>query len=160
MSEDIIIEEVNSFDVKEDYKLKILLIGDSGVGKTNLIERFISNTFTSNTKSTVGVEFVSKSYKINNQVFKIEFWDTAAQERYRSITPVYYKGAKRAILVFDITQRTSFENIDKWMVEIKENSSKDMKLMIVGNKKDLKDERQVKTEEALDKSKDLEEHIK
>ena len=156
MSDDIKIEEVNSNEVKEDYKLKVVIVGDSGVGKTNLIKRFVSNTFTPNSKATVGVEFISKSYRINNQVFKIEMWDTAGQERYKSITAAYYKGAKGALIVYDTTQKTSFENIDKWMAEIKDKSSKDMKLMIVGNKTDLKDERQVKTEEALAKAKELE----
>jgi Ras-related protein Rab-11A len=156
MSDDIKIEEVNSNEVKEDYKLKVVIVGDSGVGKTNLIKRFVSNTFTPNSKATVGVEFIRKSYRINNQVFKIEMWDTAGQERYKSITAAYYKGAKGALIVYDTTQKTSFENIDKWMAEIKDKSSKDMKLMIVGNKTDLKDERQVKTEEALVKAKDLE----
>ena len=154
--EDITIEEVNSSDVKEDYKLKVVVVGDSGVGKTNLIKRFITNTFSENSKATVGVEFISKSYRINKQVFKIEIWDTAGQERYKSITAAYYKGAKGALIVYDTTQKSSYENIDKWMVEIKDKASKDMKLMIVGNKTDLKDARQVETNEALQKAKDLE----
>ncbi len=156
MSEQIKIEEVTSNDVKEDYKLKVVVVGDSGVGKTNLIKRFVSNAFSQNSKATVGVEFLSKSYKINDKVFKIEMWDTAGQERYKSITAAYYKGAKGALIVYDTTQKTSFENIDKWMVEIKDKASKDMKLMIVGNKTDLKDERQVTIEEASEKAKELE----
>ena len=154
-SDDINIEEVASSDVKEDYKLKVVVVGDSGVGKTNLIKRFVTNTFSANSKATVGVEFISKSYRINDQVFKIEIWDTAGQERYKSITAAYYKGAKGALIVYDTTQKTSFENIDKWMSEIKEKSSKDMKLMIIGNKIDLKDERQVETDEALAKAQTL-----
>ena len=152
--EDIVIEEINSKDVKEDYKLKLVVVGDSGVGKTNLIKRFANNTFNSNSKATVGVEFLSKSFKINNTVFKIEIWDTAGQERYKSITAAYYKGAKGALVVYDITSKISFENIDKWMLEIKEKSSKDLKLMIIGNKCDLKDGRQVSNEEAMRKAKD------
>ena len=155
-SDDIKIEEVASSDVKEDYKLKVVVVGDSGVGKTHLIKRFVTNTFSANSKATVGVEFISKSYRINDQVFKIEIWDTAGQERYKSITAAYYKGAKGALIVYDTTQKTSFENIDKWMSEIKEKSSKDMKLMIIGNKIDLKDERQVETDEALAKAQILE----
>ena len=155
-SDDINIEEVASSDVKEDYKLKVVVVGDSGVGKTNLIKRFVTNTFSANSKATVGVEFISKSYRINDQVFKIEIWDTAGQERYKSNTAAYYKGAKGALIVYDTTQKTSFENIDKWMSEIKEKSSKDMKLMIIGNKIDLKDERQVETDEALAKAQTLE----
>ena len=152
--EDIVIEDVESRDVKEDYKLKLVVVGDSGVGKTNLIKRFANNTFNSNSKATVGVEFLSKSFKINNTVFKIEIWDTAGQERYKSITAAYYKGAKGALVVYDITSKISFENIDKWMLEIKEKSSKDLKLMIIGNKCDLKDGRQVSNEEAMRKAKD------
>ena len=152
--EDIVIEEINSKDVKEDYKLKLVVVGDSGVGKTNLIKRFANNTFNSNSKATVGVEFLSKSFKINNTVFKIEIWDTAGQERYKSITAAYYKGAKGALVVYDITSKISFENIDKWMLEIKEKSSKDLKLMIIGNKCDLKDGRQVSNEEAMKKAAD------
>ena len=153
--EDIVIEEINSKDVKEDYKLKLVVVGDSGVGKTNLIKRFANNTFNSNSKATVGVEFLSKSFKINNTVFKIEIWDTAGQERYKSITAAYYKGAKGALVVYDITSKISFENIDKWMLEIKEKSSKDLKLMIIGNKSNLKDGRQVSNEEAMRKAKDI-----
>jgi len=152
--EDIVIEELDSKEEKEDYKLKLVVVGDSGVGKTNLIKRFANNTFNSNSKATVGVEFLSKSFKINNRIFKIEIWDTAGQERYKSITAAYYKGAKGALVVYDITSKISFENIDKWMMEIKEKSSKDLKLMIIGNKSDLKDARQVSNEEALRKAQD------
>jgi Ras-related protein Rab-11A len=153
--DNIKIEEAPS-NAKEDYKLKVVVVGDSGVGKTNLIKRFINNTFTANSKATVGVEFISKSFSINDQIFKIEIWDTAGQERYKSITAAYYKGAKGALIVYDTTQKTSFENIDKWLSEIKEKSSKDMKLMIVGNKTDLKEERKVETNVALEKAKTLE----
>ena len=154
--EDITIEDVNSGEVKEDYKLKVVVVGDSGVGKTNLIKRFVSNTYNPNTKATVGVEFLSKSYKINNQVFKIEIWDTAGQERYKSITAAYYKGAKGALIVYDITQKESFENINKWMSEVRDKSAKDLKIMIVGNKTDLENERQVSTDDALERAKELE----
>ena len=153
--EAINIEEVSNQDIKEDYKLKIVVIGDSGVGKTNLIRRFILNTFSENTKATVGVEFISKSYKINNHIFKIELWDTAGQERYKSITAVYYKGAKGALLVYDTTSKISFNSIDKWMEEIRDKTTSDIKLMIIGNKIDLKDYREVTTEEAIEKAKTL-----
>ena len=156
--EEIKIEEVKS-DEKEDYKLKVVIVGDSGVGKTNLVKRFISNTFISNSKATVGVEFLSKSYRINNQVFKIEIWDTAGQERYKSITAAYYKGAKGALIVYDITQKTSYENVDRWISEIKEKASQDMKLMIIGNKCDLVDKREVQTDDAFEKAKDLQSPI-
>ena len=155
-SNDIKIEEITDGNVKDDFKLKIVVVGDSGVGKTNLIRRFIQDDFQSNSKATVGVEFFSKSFKMNDNVFKIEIWDTAGQERYKSITAAYYKGAKGGLVVYDVTSKTSFDNVDNWVSEIKEKASTDMKTMMIGNKIDLKDERQVSTEEALEKAKLLE----
>ena len=154
-NEDITIEEVVSPEAKEDFKLKIVVVGDSGVGKTNLIKRFISNEFSENFKATIGVEFMSKAYRINKHLFKVEIWDTAGQERYKSITAVYYKGAKGALIVYDTTDKSTFDDIDKWMLEIKDKTSKDIKLMIIGNKIDLKDEREVKNEEAMKKAESL-----
>ena len=154
-NEEIIIEELDSQEFKGDYKLKIVVIGDSRVGKTNLIKRFITNTFNQNSKSTLGVEFMSKLYKIKNHIFKIEIWDTAGQERYKSITSVYYKGAKGALVVYDITSKISFNNLDKWMTEIKDITSKDIRLMIIGNKIDLKQFREVTIEEAVVKAKEF-----
>ena len=153
---EIKIEEITEGNVKDDFKLKIVVVGDSGVGKTNLIRRFIQDDFQSNSKATVGVEFFSKSFKINDNVFKIEIWDTAGQERYKSITAAYYKGAKGGLVVYDVTSKTSFDNVDNWVSEIKEKASTDMKTMMIGNKIDLKDERAVSTEEALEKAKLLE----
>ena len=154
-SEEINIEEVESQEIKEDFKLKIVIIGDSGVGKTNLLKRFVSNIFTENTKATVGVEFMTKSYKINKHIFKIELWDTAGQERYKSITAVYYKGAKGALIVYDTTSKPSFDDIDKWLNEIRDKCSNDIKLMIIGNKIDLKEFREVPNELAMNKAKEL-----
>ena len=151
--ESITIEEVTSQELKEDYKLKIVVVGDSGVGKTNLIHRFISNSFIENSKATVGVEFTSKSYKINEHIFKIEIWDTAGQERYKSITAVYYKGAKGALLVYDTTSKETFDNIDKWMEEIKDKTTNDIKIMIIGNKIDLKGYKEVPNEDGINKAK-------
>ena len=152
--DEIKIEEVTSDELREDYKLKVVIVGDSGVGKSNLIKRFTTNEFNENSKATVGVEFLSKSYKINDKIFKIEMWDTAGQERYKSITAAYYKGAKGALLVYDTTSAQSFENIDKWLSEIKEKTNKDIKLIIVGNKIDLIDKKVVSTEHALAKAKE------
>ena len=153
--EEINIEEVTSGDAREDYKLKVVIVGDSGVGKSNLIKRFTTNEFNVNSKATVGVEFLSKSYKINDKIFKIEMWDTAGQERYKSITAAYYKGAKGALIVYDTTSEKTFENVDKWLSEIKEQTNKDIKLIIVGNKIDLKDKKVISTEQAKTKAKEL-----
>ena len=139
-----------------DLIFKLVLIGDSGVGKTNILSRYIKNEFSYSSKSTVGVEFGSKIIKTNDKLIKIQIWDTAGQERYKSITSAYYKGAKGALVVYDTTQKSSFENVDKWMTEIKERGSPDIKIMLVGNKIDLVDEREVKREEGLSKAKNYE----
>ena len=159
IEEDITIEEITSpitENIKEDLKLKLVLLGDSGVGKTNLISRYISNSFDENTRATIGVEFFCKNFRINKKrTIKVEIWDTAGQERYKAITSVYYKGAKGAFIVYDITSRKTFENIDKWIGEIKERTTDDVKLIIIGNKTDLNNEREVKSEEALIKYQDM-----
>ena len=159
IDDDITIEEITSpitENIKEELKLKLVLLGDSGVGKTNLISRYISNSFDENTRATIGVEFFCKNFRINKKrTIKVEIWDTAGQERYKAITSVYYKGAKGAFIVYDITSRKTFENIDKWIGEIKERTTDDVKLIIIGNKTDLNNEREVKSEEALIKYQDM-----
>ena len=152
----ITIEVAPNSNVKEEYKFKVVVVGDSGVGKTNLIKRFINDTFNKDSKATVGVEFLSKTYLINQEVFKIEIWDTAGQERYKSITAAYYKGAKGAMIVYDVTNQTSFDNVDNWANEIKEKAARNINLMIVGNKTDLTDKIVVTSEVATEKAKALE----
>ena len=158
ISDEITIEEISSpsyENLKEDLKFKLILLGDSGVGKTNLISRYISNSFDENTRATIGVEFFCKNYRINHKkLIKVEIWDTAGQERYKAITSVYYKGAKGAFIVYDITSRKSFENIDKWIGEINEKTSNEVKIIIIGNKTDLNNEREITREEALVKFED------
>ena len=97
-----------------DMILKIVLIGDSSVGKTNLMNKYIKNEFREDTKATVGVEFGSKVYVIENHKIKAQIWDTAGQERYRSIANTYYKGAKGAFIVYDITRKETFDSVDRW----------------------------------------------
>ena len=152
----ITIEVAPNSNVKEEYKFKVVVVGDSGVGKTNLIKRFINDTFNKDSKATVGVEFLSKTYLINQEVFKIEIGDTAGQERYKSITAAYYKGAKGAMIVYDVTNQTSFDNVDNWANEIKEKAARNINLMIVGNKTDLTDKIVVTSEVATEKAKALE----
>ena len=135
-----------------DYIIKIVLIGDSGVGKTNILSRYISNKFNLNSTSTVGVEFQSKIVKINDKKIKIQIWDTSGQERYKSITSSYYKGAKGAFVVYDITQESTFKNADTWIGEIKANSSEDVLIVLIGNKNDLENERKISLAEATKKA--------
>ena len=130
-----------------DEIYKIVLIGDSGVGKSNIISKYLTDTFTFDSKATVGVEFGSKNLEIDRKI-KMQIWDTAGQERYKTITNAYYKGAKGALLVFDLTNKQTFESVDKWISEIKTNGDERIKIILVGNKSDLEEHRQVKTEEA------------
>ena len=150
--EKITIEESEQ-NIKELFKFKVVVIGDSGVGKTNLIKRFIRNEFKEDSKATVGVEFLSKNFLINGEIFKMEIWDTAGQERYKSITTAYYKGAKGAIIVYDVTNQNSFDNVDKWYNEIKDKASKDINLIMIGNKNDLKDKKIISSDSSTEKAK-------
>ena len=153
--DDIKIEENISNFEKEYYKLKLIVIGDSGVGKTNIIKRYISNTFTIDTKSTVGVEFFTKTFKINEDILKLEIWDTAGQERYKAITSAYYRGSRGALIVYDITRIETYNNVDKWLTELKEKVEGSFKLLLIGNKSDLKEERKMSIETALHKARQL-----
>ena len=138
-----------------DLIFKLVLIGDSGVGKTNILSRYINNEFSYSSKSTVGVEFGSKIIKTNDKIIKIQIWDTAGQERYKSITSAYYKGAKGAFVVYDITRRDTFTNVDKWIGELKSTGNEDVFILLIGNKSDLEQERQVSTEEVTKKAEQL-----
>ena len=139
---------------KESYDLlfKLILIGDSCVGKSNILLKYLKNEFDPNSRATVGVEFGTKNIIINNKKIKIQIWDTAGQERYRSITSAYYKGAKGALIVYDITRKCTFDNIDKWISDLKLNGDKNICIVILGNKSDLNDKREVSKEEGMKKS--------
>jgi len=131
-----------------DYLFKIVLIGDSAVGKTNLLSRFVQNEFSLETKATLGVEFACKSVVADNKTIKVQVWDTAGQERYKAITSAYYRGAVGALLVYDITRMNSFENVAKWLSELRDHTSQELVVMLIGNKSDLHNLRSVSTEEA------------
>ena len=131
-----------------DYLFKVVLIGDSGVGKSNLLSRFTRNEFSLETKATIGVEFATRSVTISNKVIKAQIWDTAGQERYRAITSAYYRGAVGAMLVYAINSRDSFLNVERWLNELRDNADRNIMIMLVGNKSDLKHLREVPTEEA------------
>ncbi len=125
--------------------LKIVLIGESGVGKTSIISQFIDQIFQNDQQSTIGGTFSSKTVKCGNgKILKLEIWDTAGQERYRSVTKMFYKDANAAILVYDITNKFSFEELQKyWIEQVKESSSQDIILAVVANKSDLIEQEQV-----------------
>jgi len=136
-------------DESYDYLYKVVVIGDSGVGKTNIITRFTTNEFIVENKATIGVEFGHAEFKLADGIkIKVQIWDTAGQERFRAITRGYYKGAHGALVVFDITKAITFRNVEKWITELQEFADTDIVIMLVGNKTDLKDEREILTEEA------------
>ena len=136
-----------------DMIFKIVLIGDTSVGKTNMLSRYISNEYNPNSQSTIGVELSTKNYIFDNNEVKVQIWDTAGQEKYRSITSSYYKGAQGCLLVYDITRKETFDNIDKLFSELKNSSNSDITAILIGNKCDLSNERKVTTEEAQKKAK-------
>jgi Ras-related protein Rab-11A len=139
-------------DLNDSHMFKIVVVGDSAVGKSNVLSRYVKNEFNRESKSTVGVELSTKVYQIDESLVKVNIWDTAGQERYQSITAAYYKGAKGAFIIYDTTRRETYENIDKWYNEIKSLADKNIVIMIVGNKSDLKLLRQVSNEEAINKA--------
>ncbi|XP_043576973.1 ras-related protein Rab-11B-like [Chiloscyllium punctatum] len=131
-----------------DYLFKVVLIGDSGVGKSNLLSRFTRNEFNLESKSTIGVEFATRSIQVDGKTIKAQIWDTAGQERYRAITSAYYRGAVGALLVYDIAKHLTYENVERWLKELRDHGDNNIVIMLVGNKSDLRHLRAVPTDEA------------
>ncbi|KAH7286982.1 hypothetical protein KP509_32G031600 [Ceratopteris richardii] len=131
----------------EDYLFKVVIIGDSAVGKSNLLARFARNEFNANSKATIGVEFQTQSLKIDGREVQAQLWDTAGQERFRAVTSAYYRGAVGALIVYDITRKLTFENVARWLDELRMHSETILVTMLVGNKCDLSDLREVPTDE-------------
>ncbi|XP_037090760.1 ras-related protein Rab-8A-like [Pollicipes pollicipes] len=127
-----------------DYLFKLLLIGDSGVGKTCVLFRFSEDAFNSTFISTIGIDFKIRTIELDGKKIKLQIWDTAGQERFRTITTAYYRGAMGILLVYDITSDKSFDNIKNWIRNIEEHASADVEKMILGNKTPLR--RQVSRE--------------
>ncbi|KAA8542815.1 hypothetical protein F0562_023967 [Nyssa sinensis] len=136
-----------SFDDECDYLFKTVLIGDSAVGKSNLLSRYARDEFHLDSKPTIGVEFAYRNIKVGDKLIKAQIWDTAGQERFRAITSSYYRGALGAMLVYDITRRATFENLKKWLYEVRQFGSPDMVVVLVGNKSDLAQSRQINVED-------------
>ncbi|XP_065870093.1 ras-related protein RABA4c [Euphorbia lathyris] len=137
-----------SFNQKIDYVFKVVLIGDSAVGKSQLLARFSRNEFNIDSKATIGVEFQTKSLIIDQKTVKAQIWDTAGQERYRAVTSAYYRGAVGAMLVYDISKCQSFDHITKWLEELRDHADNNIVVMLIGNKSDLGTLRAVPVEDA------------
>ncbi|KAH1096133.1 hypothetical protein J1N35_013054 [Gossypium stocksii] len=131
----------------EEYLFKIVIIGDSAVGKSNLLSRFARNEFNAHSKATIGVEFQTQSVEIDGKEVKAQIWDTAGQERFRAVTSAYYRGAFGALLVYDISRRATFDNVARWLDELNSHSDTTVVRMLVGNKCDLENTREVSLDE-------------
>ncbi len=142
-------------DDSYEIMVKVVLVGDSGVGKTNIMSKYLKNQFREDSKATVGVEFGSKQFTVENHQIKAQIWDTAGQERYKAITSAYYKGTKGAFVVYDITRKNTFETVNKWVSDISAAADKKITLILIGNKNDLEDQRQVTKEMGEEKAKEL-----
>ena len=133
---------------KYDYLIKLLLIGDSGVGKSCLLLRYSDDSFTSSFIATIGIDFKIKSILIDNSKVKLQIWDTAGQERFRTITTAYYRGAMGVLLVYDVSDEKSFSNVANWMRQIDQNAADNVNRILIGNKCDVSsDERRVTYEQ-------------
>ena len=134
--------------INEDFLFKIIVLGDCAVGKSNILSKYSKNIFNKSSKSTIGVELFTKFYKYENKIIKVNIWDTAGQERFTSMITTYYKGAKGALLVYDITRRNTFNNIDNWLKELIAINSDKISAILIGNKSDLSLLRRVSKNEA------------
>ncbi|EDQ88622.1 uncharacterized protein MONBRDRAFT_37450 [Monosiga brevicollis MX1] len=126
-----------------DYLFKLLLIGDSGVGKSCLLLRFADDTYSETYISTIGVDFKIRTIELEGKTIKLQIWDTAGQERFRTITSSYYRGAHGIIVVYDVTDKESFDNVKQWLTEIERYACENVNKLLVGNKSDLQSKKQV-----------------
>ncbi|CAI9271448.1 unnamed protein product [Lactuca saligna] len=137
----------SSDDEGEEYLFKVVIIGDSAVGKSNLLSRYSKNEFNMHSKSTIGVEFQTQTMEIDGKEVKAQIWDTAGQERFRAVTSAYYRGAVGALIVYDISRSTTFDSVNRWLEELKTHSDTTVVRMLVGNKCDLGNIRAVSVED-------------
>ena len=133
-----------------DYLFKLLLIGNSSVGKSSLLFRFVENVWDDSFVPTIGVDFKLKTLEVNGKKVKLQIWDTAGKERFKNITASYYRGGNGVLVVYDITERESFDNLTSWLIEIEKNANKNVYKLLIGNKCDLEDKRKVTYQEGKD----------
>ena len=138
---------MSSSNLNFDYLLKFIIIGDSAVGKSNILLRYTNDSFSNEFQATIGVEFGAKNLTIDGKTYRVQIWDTAGQEQFRSITRAYYKNSVCACVVYDITNKTSFENIKSWLEDCKKKCPKSIYFVLIGNKSDLEEKREVTYEE-------------
>ncbi|XP_015920309.1 ras-related protein Rab-22A isoform X1 [Parasteatoda tepidariorum] len=129
-------------------EIKLCVLGDSGVGKSSIVQRFVHNTFNPAVESTIGASFMTKCILVDDCTFKFNIWDTAGQERYRSLAPMYYRNAGAAVIVYDVTNRGTFQSVKGWIRELQLHGSSNVIMAIAGNKADLEGRREVTYKEA------------
>jgi len=134
--------------ISYEYIFKYIIIGDMGVGKSCLLHQFTEKKFSSDSPHTIGVEFGTRIIDVNSKKIKLQIWDTAGQERFRAVTRSYYRGAAGALLVYDITRRTTYNHLTSWLTDARNLTHPNTVIMLVGNKRDLESERDVTYEEA------------
>lgn len=143
----------DSISIEEEYydlKIRLMLIGDSNVGKTSIIKRYCNNQFSPSYISTVGIDFETKYLRLNGKIINLQIWDTAGQERYKVLAKNYYKNSDGFIIVYDITDKKSFNNVANWITQIKDSASENVKCVLLGNKCDLEELRQVDINQGKD----------
>lgn len=136
-------------------KFKLVFLGEQSVGKTSLITRFMYDSFDNTYQATIGIDFLSKTMYLEDRTVRLQLWDTAGQERFRSLIPSYIRDSTVAVIVYDITNANSFRQTSKWIDDVRTERGSDVIIMLVGNKTDLADKRQVTTEEGDQKAKEL-----
>jgi len=145
---------MNSSGGSKVVQFKLVLLGDSAVGKSSLVLRFVRGQFFEYQESTIGAAFLTQNVSLNDYTVKFEIWDTAGQERYHSLAPMYYRGAAAAVVVYDITNADSFQRAKSWVKELQRQGSPNIVIALAGNKYDLASKRKVDTEEAKEYAKD------
>merc|ERR1719515_369612 len=135
-------------------KYKLVFLGDQSVGKTSIITCFMYDKFDSTYQATIGIDFLNKAVALEDRTVRLQLWDTAGQERFRSLIPSYIRDSSAAVVVYDITNRQSFLNSTKWIEDVRQERGNDVIIMLVGNKSDMADKRQVTLEEAEEMAKE------
>jgi len=139
---------------RAEYMFKVVIIGDAGVGKSNIMSRFCKDEFTKDNKSTIGVDFATRQIEHDGKNIEAQVWDTAGQERFKAVTAAYFRGAIGALIIYDVTNRASFQNCERWLRDLRQHTDPSLVAMLVGNKCDLKHRRQVDVEDAKDFAED------
>ena len=130
-----------------DFIFKVLLLGNSDVGKSSLLLRYVDSVWNDSFVPTIGVDFKVKTLDINDKKIKMQIWDTAGQERFRTVVATYFRGAHGILLLYDVTNKDSFKNLENWLIEIEKNAQEKVLKILIGNKCDLTDDREITTEE-------------